>query len=363
MGIVLFLTLGSLAGWVLFRKRTIPLCKRYQGHRTVSVIIPARNEAHNLPVLLQSLQQQTLQPAEIIVVDDGSDDDTQHVARQFGVKVVTNPPRPSGWTGKTWAVWNGYLASGGDILVFLDADVKLAPDALASLIRERDRQGGALSVVPYHETKTFQETFTLITNVLGMLAFTSPFETHNDGQGLYGSCIVISREDYEQIKGHSSICAEVLDDLKLGARLKQAGIRLNNYVGAPLVSFRMYPKGLHSALEGLAKSAALSTAQLKLSTVLLVAVWLVGLMISECFFFFAATTWFWPLAVGYVLYTLQLLYWTRYVGHFGKVMPFLHILSMIFFLVMLLYSMYQVSFRGTVVWKGREIEVGRSREG
>src|SRR5690606_38618372 len=108
-----------------------------------SVIIPARNEETNLPHLLESLQNQTIQPYEIIVIDDHSDDATKQIAESFGVKVFTSPDLPNGWTGKSWALWNGYNASIGEILVFLDADVRLTKNALASLVEKLNEVGGA----------------------------------------------------------------------------------------------------------------------------------------------------------------------------------------------------------------------------
>ena len=74
-----------------------------EGSPSVSVIIPARNEAHNLPRLLASLTCQKQGPLEIIVVDDGSTDGTADVARVHGAKVVNPGSLPDGWRGKPWA--------------------------------------------------------------------------------------------------------------------------------------------------------------------------------------------------------------------------------------------------------------------
>ena len=363
IGIAVLLVVGCAAGFGVFRKNTVPRPEgeRPGERRKLSVIIPARNEADNLPHLLASLQKQTLAPDEIIVVDDFSEDGTKEIARRYGVTVLENSPLPDGWTGKNWAVWNGYLHASGDLLAFLDADVRLAPQALEALVRARERAGGVISVVPFHQAVRFYEKLALVTNLLGLFAFTSPWEKHNPQKGLYGSCIVAARADYERVCGHESVRSEVLDDLTLGARCVQAGIPVTNYIGCGLVSFRMYPGGIRSEIEGFGKSAALSTSKLSARTVLLIALWVIGLLASECAPFLATTPWGVPLALGYLLYMLQIFYLVKYTGDFGKIMPVLHLLSSLFFIGVMLYSVYQVAFLGRVSWKGRHIRVGGRR--
>ncbi|MDQ0114797.1 glycosyltransferase [Paenibacillus harenae] len=352
------------AGFILFRKNTIPLPAPHAAARLaatfgkLSIIIPARNEESNLPHLLRSLMAQKYKPFEIIVIDDCSEDRTRAIAESYGVKVIAGSSPPPGWTGKNWAVWNGYLQSTGDLIAFLDADVRLAPHALESLIAVREETGGVISVVPYHEAEKFYERLALIPNLLGLCAFTSPMERTNRNKGLYGSCILTTREDYERAKGHEGIKSELLDDLNLGAKFIEAGVPVNNYIGYGVVSFRMYPGGIRSEIEGFSKGAVISTSKLSGFTTLLVAIWLIGLIAAEAAPFAIGTKWAWPLVIGYVLYTAQLYYFIHYTGRFGKWLPAVHMLSTVFFLYIMLYSLYQVVFFGRVAWKGRRIEVG-----
>lgn len=359
--ILLLFGLGIASGFILFRKLTIPqeLGLKRPIQRKLSVIIPARNEESNLPHLLRSIQTQTYQPFEIIVVDDGSIDRTRDIATSFGVKVVENTSLPPGWTGKSWAVWNGYLHASGDLIAFLDADIRLAQQALESLLCAREAAGGVISVVPYHHTEKWHERLALVTNILGLFAFTSPFEKENPKKGLYGSLILTTREDYERIRGHQSVMSEVLDDLNLGARYREAGIRVTNYIGYGMVAFRMYPDSLRSEIEGFSKGAVLSTSALRPATVTMVALWVVGLTVSAAFPLALWSAWGYPMLCGYVFYTAQMIYFVRYVGKFGKMMPVLHVVSLIFFLYVMLYSLYQVKFLGHVAWKGRHVKVGR----
>ncbi len=354
---------GCISGFILYRNNALPLVRQPGlGARKLSVIVPARNEELNLPHLLKSLRRQTLQPHEIIVVDDCSEDRTRAIAESYGVTVVSGTPPPPGWTGKNWAVWNGYARSTGDVLVFLDADIRLAPDALASLASARDRTCGVVSVVPYHQPVRFYEKLAMITNVLGVFAFTSLFERANPRKGLYGACIATSRDDYERVNGHSGIKSEVLDDLFLGSQYMEAGIPVTNYLGCGLVSFRMYPGGIRSELEGFSKSAVLSTSTLRPGTIVPTALWVIGLLLSGAALCVLPFAWSWLAFAGYALYTLQLAWFIRSVGKFGIVVPVLHVLSSLFFVVMMAYSAYQVVVLRRVAWKGRHIDVGGKHE-
>ncbi len=98
--------------------------------RSVSVVIPVRNDARLLEVCLGALVQQTRQPDEIVVVDNGSSDDTVAVAERFGARVVSEPIQ-----GIPRASAAGYDAATGDIIARLDADSRPAPDWLARIER------------------------------------------------------------------------------------------------------------------------------------------------------------------------------------------------------------------------------------
>ncbi|OAB26504.1 glycosyl transferase family 2 [Paenibacillus macquariensis subsp. defensor] len=361
--ILILMVVGCLSGFILFRKNTVPIYhKPDQGQRKLSIIIPARNEESNLPYLLDSLMAQTYPPYEIIVVDDFSTDRTKEIAESYdGVKVIVGSALPEGWTGKSWTVWNGYLQATGDIFAFLDADIRLAPHALASLIHARELSKGVISVVPFHHTEKMHEKLALIMNMLGIFAFTSVFERGNPKKGLYGSCIVALREDYEKINGHESVKSEVLDDLLIGSKFVAAGVPVTNFNGYNTVSFRMYPEGIRSEIEGFSKGAILSTATLSPWTIIPIAIWVVGLLVSETVFIFANTSWAVPLLIGYLMYMVQLFYFIRYVGIFGILIPVMHVVASLFFILIMLYSMYQVVVLGQVRWKGRNVPVRGKR--
>lgn len=358
----MIILLGFLSGLFLFRKNIIPVYNPLENYGRISVIIPARNEEYNLPLLLESLKKQTLKPFEIIVVDDHSTDFTRKIAESYNVNVIAAPDLPLGWTGKNWAVWNGYLNAKGDLFIFLDADIQMEPNALATLVAARDESGGVISIVPFHKAKKYYEKLAMVLNLLGAFTFTSPFEKKNKKQGLYGSCILTTREDYEKIGGHESIKAEMLDDLNLGAKFQAEGIRITNFIGYGFISFRMYPNGLKSELEGFAKGAVLSTSTISVATLALIVVWIIGLLLSGFFLLFINSSFFFPVMFGYILYSIQIMYFNQYVGNFGLFISLFHFFSTVFFIIVIIYSVYQAVFRKKVIWKGRYINVGKGEQ-
>jgi len=362
MELLFLFVLAWFSGFILFRKAQLDCHGQgYIGNARVSVIIPARNEEGNLPYLLGSLQKQTFRPYEIIVVDDSSSDGTKEIARKYGAKVIESGHLPDGWTGKNWAVWNGYRQSSGDILVFLDADVRLAPSALEALLKAREWSKGVISVVPYHITERFYEKLSMIIYLLGVFVFTSHFEKNSSRKGLYGSCIVAAREDYEKINGHRSVKSEVLDDMKLGMKFSEAGVPIRNFIGGNLVFFRMYPYGLVNQFQGLSKSAVSGAANTHPATLVLIGVWILGLLLTG-FLTPVLIMVRHPLSmtflIVYILYVVQIFYFLKYTGQYGRVIPILHFLSTLFFVLVMVHSVYQVMFLGRVSWKGRQIDLG-----
>src|ERR1700761_8675945 len=129
----------------------------------VSVLIPARNEERVIARSLESLLASRGIEFEVIVLDDGSTDRTAAIvrgitARDARVSLHSSPPLPGGWNGKQHACWALAQAARSNVLCFLDADVRLAPDALAAMSGFLSRTGSDLvSGFPRQETETTLE--------------------------------------------------------------------------------------------------------------------------------------------------------------------------------------------------------------
>jgi len=326
--------------------------------RRVSVLIPARNEAATLPHLLSALARQQRRAEEVIVVDDHSSDGTADLARQTAnglpLRVLQPPPLPSGWCGKTWALHQGVLASSGEVLVFLDADTEPGPEFLDRLLARLEQQGGLVSVQPYHRTERPYEQFSLLFNLVGLLAV--PLGA---GCGVaFGPAMATSRSDYERSGGHAAVADKVVEDWFLAHRYEQAGLPVGAWIGGDQIAYRMYPGGLRELVVGFDKNFATAAGEVRWPWMLAVLLWLSGLFWAA--WCLPASLLGWPLVgsaapvpngILYGAFALQLLLLSRRVGRFRWI-NLLFPLPVLFFLGVFALAILKLE-RGEVAWKGR----------
>jgi 4,4'-diaponeurosporenoate glycosyltransferase len=343
--ILLAITLALwFAGFVLLARtrcvgRTASIQPRSAA--TLSIIIPARNEEHNIPTLLRSITTQSVQPREIIVVDDGSTDRTVELARQLGAKEIASQPLPDGWRGKTWACHQGAEAATGDLLMFLDADTWFEPGGLARVLS--GYSGGAFSVGPYHAVRKPYENLSLFFN-LNMNVGTVP-------RGLFGQMLLVERESYRRVSGHESVKGRILENFWLAEQFRAVGIPVRSERGRGAFSFRMYSNGLRELIEGWTKGFAAGAGQTSRGTLLVVVAWMTGLMLPpiSCL---ATGDWLRWGAV-YLLCAAQVRWLGRLVGAFRWYTALLYPAPLIFFFVIFARSAWRAG--KAVTWKGREI--------
>jgi len=218
------------------------------GGPTVSLLVPARNEATTLPRTLPQLLAQGAD--EVIVLDDASDDGTAELLRREAehhptLRVVRGAALPGGWNGKNWACHQLALAASGDVWVFTDADVDWRPGALDALLAtwRRDRPGLA-TVWPRQRTATWAERIAvpqidmiLLGSLPHPLVRRTPFASLAAANG---QLMAWSPAAYRASGGHAAVRGEVLEDVRLAQRAKAAGVRLALALGGDLVEARMY---------------------------------------------------------------------------------------------------------------------------
>ncbi len=307
----------------------------------LSVVIPARNEAHNLPKLLRSLAAQSVKPREVIVVDDDSTDRTADIAREFGATVIGSQPLPDGWRGKTWACHQGAKTASGDLLLFLDADTWFEPNGLARALSEY--RGGAFSAGPYHAVRKPYEHLSLFFNI-NMIVGAVP-------RGLFGQMLLVHRETYRRIGGHETVRGRVLENFWLANQFRAAGFPVRSVLGRGVLSFRMYPNGLGELIQGWTKGFASGASQTPLGTLLLVVAWMIGLMLAPVGGLTTCDWHFW--SVAYLLCATQVAWFSRLVGSFHWLTPVLYPVPLAFFFLVFAWSVLR-SGKG-VQWKGRRI--------
>ena len=129
----------------------------------VSVLIPARDEAHGIEAAVASVLESTGVKLEVIVMDDSSTDGTGALvaamaARDSRVRLEQAPKLPIGWNGKQHACWSLAHVARHDVFCFVDADVRLAPEALARMAAFLQTTDSSLvSGFPRQVTETFME--------------------------------------------------------------------------------------------------------------------------------------------------------------------------------------------------------------
>jgi 4,4'-diaponeurosporenoate glycosyltransferase len=329
----------------------------------VSVIIPARNEALRIGRLLESLRRQTLPPDEVIVVDDQSTDSTARLASEAGAQVIASAPLPQGWAGKPWACWQGAQASGGEVLIFLDADTWLEPDALEKLVRAWRDGGGMVTVQPYHETQKLYEQLSMMFNVVlmaGTNAFT-PFGGRLKTGAAFGPCILCAREDYVRLGGHTRVAGEVLEDIGLARLFLGAGLPVHCFGGRGAISFRMYPNGFLQLIEGWTKSMAIGAGSIRFWALLLSVTWIVGAVgvASDTLrALLRGPSWVWvPQLLLYAAYAGQIRWMSSRIGRFQRWTAWLYPIPVYFFILIVLWSFISARVLGRVKWRGRSIPI------
>lgn len=339
----------------------------------VAVVVPARDEEASLPGLLDAVRRGTVTCAEVVVVDDGSQDGTAAVARAAGARLVSAPPPPPGWTGKAWACHLGARATRAEALLFLDADTRLAPTALASLLDLLREHGGLVSVQPFHTAVRSSEQLSSYFNATAVLA-SGAFARRPTARPIaFGPCLVTSRADYETAGGHGAVRGEILDDARLAAAYRRAGLPVWCAMGGSSVRMRSYPGGIRQLVSGWTKNVASGAAAADPRAVLASVVWIsahhaiaVGALLSTL----AAVTGvagrlaqgsplLWATAWVFAAWQLRVL--LRRVGSFRWWTWALFPVPLLAFDLVFARSAALTAVRRSVRWRGRDVDLRRGR--
>lgn len=233
----------------------------------VSVLIPARNEAANLPRLLKSLQNQSLKPFEILVYNDQSTDDTAEIVLDFAksnptIQLIQGIDLPSGWLGKNHACYQLGLKAKGDLFLFLDADVQLESTAIErSSAHLNTKKLSLLSIFPYQKFMFFGEerVVPLMHQILLSLLPLRLVNTSSNPSfaAANGQFMLFDGTDYRQHSFHEKCKMEVVEDIAIMRYVKKVGLLGDVRLGKGTVSCYMYSDG-KAAVEGFSKNLAVS---------------------------------------------------------------------------------------------------------
>lgn len=355
---VALVALGLTAGLVLLWRVPVPVTGPGRGG-SVSVVVPARDEARVLPRLLASLRLQTVLPDEVLVVDDGSTDGTAAIAAEHGATVHTAPSPPSGWLGKPWACDVGARAARGERLVFLDADTWLAPDGLERLLATHAERAphGLLSVQPFHDVQRPYEQLSAVCNVVPVMAagFAAARRPRTSAVA-FGPCLVTPATDLAAVGGFATVARDVVEDAALAAAYRRAGRPVVCLGGGDAVRFRMYPDGLRSLVQGWTKNLAGGAARAGVPALLGAVLWVsAGLSITMD----AVTGPGTAVAVAWAAYAGELWWALRRLGSFHPLTALLFPLPLLAFVALFLRSAVLRASGRPVRWRGRAIDPRR----
>ena len=216
----------------------------------VSVIVPARNEEKNITHCLFHLSKQNYKDLEIIVVDDRSSDRTGHLVENFKklspfpIQMIRIEKLPPGWTGKNHAMFVGSKAAAGSRILFTDADTTHRPACVRTAVTCAVRNNvDLLTLAPETECRSFWEK-TVQPLAVSSLALWCNTVNVNDERSkrtlANGQFILIKKSVYEAVGGNESVRSEVVEDVELAKKVKEAGYSVRFLNGTRLYSTRMY---------------------------------------------------------------------------------------------------------------------------
>lgn len=215
----------------------------------ISIIVPARNEEHNIRRCLESLQKIEYPNIEIIVVNDRSTDRTGEIIAEVAqaderVKLIQGSDLPDGWSGKIYAIHQAVSHATSDWFLFIDADVAIyekAPTiALSYCLRNELKM---LSVFLKPSLETFWENI-IMPVVFGAISFSKPLKRVNDPDDAAamasGGFILVNAESYRAIGGHEAIKNSVIEDVHLARLAKENHIPYHFMLGQEMGTQRWY---------------------------------------------------------------------------------------------------------------------------
>lgn len=338
----------------------------------ISVLIPARNEEAGIAASVNAVLANSHPHFEIIVLDDNSTDRTGAIVSEIArgdarVKLATSQELPAGWNGKQFACWQLAQLANFDRLLFLDADVRLSPDALVRINAEFEQaQVALLSGFPRQITASLSERMLIPMMHFVLLGYLPLDQMRGSTKPEFGAgcgqMFLADRAAYFACGGHETIRASRHDGLQLPRSFRRSGYATDLFDASDIAQVRMYD-GLRAVLRGLLKNASEGIASRKL--IGLFSVLLLGAAVLPIFSFAHAIYYNWPaadfgrmvatilLAIATVLSFAPPIMLARRLQQ-SPVTVVLHPVSVACFVALQWYAFYrELTGADPVPWKGR----------
>jgi len=330
--------------------------KATQIQESISVVVPLRNEATNVAELIDSLRaQKNLAHVEYLLLDDNSEDQTltllhQHTSGLSNFHILNGSALPQGWIGKTWALQQLFEKATGEIIVSLDADVRLVPDAISAAVTLlKETQLDFLSPYPSQLAHSWSERliqpllqWSWMSTVILRIAEKSSISSMVVANGQF---FVVRRAALAQVGGYEGVRNKVLDDVELARALVKQGSHGCVANGASIASTRMY-KSWGEIQSGYGKSLHAAFGSVFGSAIAITFLFLTGIAPLIAGITGSYLAWY-----AYAAVTLTRAMSAIKVGKTG-IDAFLHPISSALLIYLIIYSWMM---RGQVQWKGRTL--------
>ncbi len=331
---------------------------------SITVIVPARNEAETIAPGLRSLLATEGVALQIVTVDDRSSDETgavmdamaqaERAAGRSRLQVLHVTELPPGWLGKTHAMFLAAQQATGEWLLFTDADVIFHPDALRRALAFATRSNADhMVLLPTLVMQSWGErmmiSFLQVLSIWAVRPWRVPDpRAKRDSVGV-GAFNMVRRNVYDASGGWDALRMEVLEDLALGRRIKQQGYAQRVALGVDMVNVR-WAKGAFGVVNNLTKNL-FALFRFRPEVVFAVACGITLFTLFPLLACVAGPALWWP--TGLMLISLLLAYQlTGKYQHFSAAQMLLFPLATILLLYAMLRSMLLAIWRGGIVWRG-----------
>jgi len=230
----------------------------------LSILIPARNEAHNLPHLFGLIDQINYHNYELIVLDDHSEDNTASILEKYAKKwdrftYLTGKELPEFWLGKNWACHQLAIKAKGDYLLFMDADIAEIHPLLCqyTIATAQQKKLALLSIFPQQQMKSFSER--VVVPIMHYLLLSLlplnwilhlPFPSMAAANGQF---MLFDAEIYRRFQWHKQVKTTIVEDIAIMRKLKKSRLRGMTYLSKGMISCRMY-KSYREGIDGFSKN-------------------------------------------------------------------------------------------------------------
>ena len=333
----------------------------------ISILVPARDEEKNISACIESLLRLDPQPDEILILDDQSTDQTSSIVRQYAdkhskIRLVAGKNLPEGWLGKNWACHQLSEESTGELLIFTDADNTHHLRVIEKTIGwMKAHDLDLLSAFPQQYLRSWPEK--MVIPVVDMFVYSmlplwlTRYSSYPSLSAANGQWMAFRRNAYKQMGGHKSVASEVVEDVALARRAKRLGLKILTVSGTHAVYGRMYNNG-EEVRNGFSKNLFGLTGFKTGIFFLIFSVLILTMLFPFIVIFFSQP--------GYVRLAVSLnllirFFLTTGYGHPPFTSIILHPVTIIYTARIALHS-WRSYHKGTIVWKGRQINRGYDRE-